>query len=230
MTNNLNLIKIVLADDHLVVRSGIKTLLEDEKSLAIIGEASNGEEAIKIAQELSPDIVIMDIRMPLMNGLEATRKLATLAPSVKCLILSMHDDEDYILQAAECGAAGYLLKDTNKEEFLKAIYTVHEGGKYFSGDISKVLVNQYLHLKKHPQPKNPVFSSGYDITKREKQILSMIMQGIGNKEIAEQLNKSIRTIETHRFNIMKKLKVNNVVELLKKVDEEPILKAMVEER
>jgi DNA-binding NarL/FixJ family response regulator len=224
----MTVIRIVLADDHMVVRSGIRTLLEEEKKIAIVGEASNGEEAIKMAKELLPDLIIMDIRMPVMSGLEATRKLAQELPSVKSLILSMHDDEDYILQAAEFGAWGYLLKDTNKEGFLKAIHTIHEGDKYFSGEISKVLVNQYLNLKNQKPLQKPSQPTNFDITKRERQILSMIIQGIGNKEIAEKLDKSKRTIETHRFNIMKKLKVNNVVELLKKVEDEPGLKELIE--
>ncbi|WP_257666287.1 response regulator transcription factor [Parapedobacter tibetensis] len=211
-------IKVVLADDHLVVRSGIKSLLEEE-GIQVIGLASNGEEAIHAVQELQPDLLIIDIRMPVMNGLEATKKLTESSTNTKVLILSMHDDEDYILQSIESGAKGYLLKDTSREEFMKAIKTVQQGGKYFSGDISNVLVNRYLDVKQGKIGNNTTLSGSHDITKREKQILKMIANGIGNKEIAEQLGKSVRTIETHRFNIMKKLKVNNVVELLKKIEE-----------
>ena len=222
-------IKVVLADDHVVVRSGIKNLLENEGEIAVVGEASNGKEAIVAVEKLNPDMLIIDIRMPEMNGLEATRELNKNPDAIKILILSMHDDEDYILQAIECGASGYLLKDTSKEEFLKAIKTINQGGKYFSGDISQVLVNNYLNINtKKTNPEKPI-ANDYDITKREKQILKMIANGIGNKEIAAQLGKSIRTIETHRFNIMKKLKVNNVVELLKKIDDEPGLKAHIED-
>lgn len=217
-------IKVVLADDHLVVRSGIKNLLENEGDIAVIGEASNGEEALQAVEKLRPDLLIIDIRMPVMNGLEATHKLTNSSPDSKVLILSMHDDEDYILQSVESGASGYLLKDTSKEEFLKAIKTIHQGGKYFSGDISQVLVNNYLTRKDRKITHKTTGVNQYEITKRERQILKMIAAGIANKEIAEQLGKSIRTIETHRFNIMKKLKVNNVVELLKKIEEEPDLK------
>ncbi|WP_162340814.1 response regulator transcription factor [Cyclobacterium salsum] len=217
-------IKVVLADDHLVVRSGIKNLLENEGDIAVIGEASNGEEALQAVEKLQPDLLIIDIRMPVMNGLEATHKLTKSSPNSKVLILSMHDDEDYILQSVESGASGYLLKDTSKEEFLKAIKTIHQGGKYFSGDISQVLVNNFLTRKDRKITHKTTGVNQYEITKRERQILKMIAAGIANKEIAEQLGKSIRTIETHRFNIMKKLKVNNVVELLKKIEEEPDLK------
>lgn len=220
-------IKVVLADDHLVVRKGIKNLLEEEKDIEVIGEASNGREAVEAVEELKPDILIIDIRMPLMNGLEATQKLYDNSTATKILILSMHDDEDYILQSIEAGASGYLLKDTSKEEFIKAVKAIHQGGKYFSGDVSNVLVNRYLNVKNRKV--SPVLEGkSYDITKREKQILGMIAEGIGNREIAEQLGKSVRTIETHRFNIMKKLKVNNVVELLKKLEEEPGLKQLVQ--
>lgn len=221
-------IKVVLADDHVVVRSGIKNLLENEGDVEVIGEASNGEEALKVVEKLKPDLLIIDIRMPEMNGLDATKILTQSGSSTKALILSMHDDEDYILQSIESGASGYLLKDTSKDEFMKAIKTIHQGGKYFSGDISQVLVNSYLNVKDRKVTKKMTGINHYDITKREKQILKMIADGIGNKEIAEQLGKSIRTIETHRFNIMKKLKVNNVVELLKKIEDEPGLKEHIE--
>lgn len=217
-----------MADDHLVVRKGIKNLLEEEKEFLVVGEASNGQEAIDAVETLHPDLLVIDIRMPVMNGLEATQKMTERLTNTRILILSMHEDEDYILQSIESGASGYLLKDTSKEEFVKAIRAIVQGGKYFSGDVSKVLVNRYLHVKDRKAAPTSTPSKSYDITKREKQILGMIAQGIGNKEIAETLGKSVRTIETHRFNIMKKLKVNNVVELLKKLDDEPGLKQLVE--
>ena len=218
-------IKVVLADDHVVVRNGIKILLENEGEIKVIGEASNGEEALAIVKNLQPDVLIIDIRMPIMTGLEATSKLKNVSTKTKALILSMHNDEEYILQSVESGAAGYLLKDTSKEEFIKAIRTVNQGGKYFSGDISNVLVNSYLNVKTgKTSASNVEPDEQYDLTKREKQILKLILDGTANKEIADQLDKSIRTIETHRFNIMKKLKVNSVVELFKKVEDEPGLK------
>ncbi|MFO7823019.1 MAG: response regulator transcription factor [Cyclobacterium sp.] len=221
-------IKVVLADDHVVVRNGIKNLLENEGDITVVGEASNGEEALAAVEKLKPDLLIIDIRMPVMNGLEATKILSKNPGSTRSLILSMHDDEDYILQSVDSGASGYLLKDTSKDEFLKAIKTIHQGGKYFSGDISQVLVNSYLNVKDRKIVQPMGTAKRYEITKREKQILRMIADGMGNKEIAEQLGKSIRTIETHRFNIMKKLKVSNVVELLKKIEEDPGLKDHIE--
>lgn len=217
-------IKIVLAEDHLIVRKGLKNLLEDEEGIRVIGEASDGKEAIAVVDTTQPDLLIADIRMPGMSGLEAAQDLSRRPSPPKILILSMHDDEDYILQSVEAGASGYLLKDTSKEELLKAIRTIYLGGKYFSGDVSNALVNRYLRGRNKNSISDSPINKTYGLTKRERQILAMIADGEGNKEIAEQLGKSIRTVETHRFNIMKKLRVNNVVELLKKLDEEPGLK------
>ncbi|WKN45245.1 response regulator transcription factor [Tunicatimonas pelagia] len=218
-------IKAVLADDHGVVRSGIKSLLESEGDIQVVAEAENGQEALQQVATYQPDIAILDIRMPIMNGLEATQKISEQEQKVKVLILSMHDDEEYILQSVESGAAGYLLKGSSKEEFLKAVRTVHEGERYFSADVSRVFVNNYLNQKPSKVNRAPnVSQNTYDLTKREKQILRLLFEGVGNKEIAEQLDKSIRTVETHRFNIMKKLGVNNVVELIKKIEDEQVLK------
>ena len=217
-------IKVVLADDHVVVRNGIKMLLENEEEITVIGEASDGQGALDAVKDLQPDVLVIDIRMPGMNGLEATSKLRGYSDKTRALILSMHNDEDYILQSVESGAAGYLLKDASKDEFLKAIRSVSKGGKYFSGDISNVLVNSYLTVKHPKQEDAKASEDDYDLTKREKEILRLIYAGVGNKEIAEQLNKSVRTIETHRFNIMKKLKVGNVVELFKKVEDDHALR------
>lgn len=216
MNESMDRIKAVLADDHGVVRSGIKSLLESEGDIQVVAEAENGQEALRQVAAYHPDIAILDIRMPVMNGLEATQMISEQQQDVKVLILSMYDDEEYILQSVESGAAGYLLKGSSKEEFLKAVRTVYRGERYFSADVSRVFVNDYL--SRTPAGTGsipPVSQNTYDLTKREKQILRLLFEGIGNKEIADQLNKSIRTIEAHRFNIMKKLGVNNVVELIK---------------
>ena len=216
-------IKALLADDHAVVRSGIRALLESEGDVQVIAEADNGQEALHQVQTHRPDLAILDIRMPVMNGLEATRRIRKETPDTKILILSMHDDEEYILQSVDSGASGYLLKGSSKEEFLRAVRTVQAGEKYFSAEVSQVFVNNYLHGRSSG-PAPLAESRTYDLTKREKQILRLLFEGVGNKDVAEQLNKSVRTVETHRFNIMKKLAVKNVVELLKKVEEEPGLK------
>jgi len=225
----MNPITIILADDHQIVRNGIKALLENESEIKVIDEASNGIEALDKCKELRPDVLIVDIRMDQMNGIDTVRNLPDYAPETKALVLSMHEEEEYIIQSIEVGAYGYLLKDSSREEFIKAIHTVNEGEKYFTGDISNILVNSYLNMKgrKNISQDFPE-SNDYNLTKREKEILHLLYEGINNKDIAEQLGKSVRTIETHRFNIMKKLGVNSVMELLKKVEKEPMLKSVIQ--
>jgi len=137
-------IQILLADDHTIVRDGIKYLLEEEENMEVIGEASNGLEALSFIEKNQPDLLIIDVRMPEMNGIEAVKILNQKTTKTKAIVLSMHDSEEYILKSIQAGASGYLLKDTDKKEFIKAINTVYEGGKYFSGDISNVIVSNYL--------------------------------------------------------------------------------------
>jgi two-component system, NarL family, response regulator DegU len=222
-------IKVVLADDHEIVRNGIKILLESEGDLEVVGEASDGQEALDECKTKQPDILIVDINMPKMNGIETIRQLKAYSPSTKALVLSMHEDEEYILQSVEMGATGYLLKGSNKQEFLKAIHTVQKGEKYFTGDISNILVQHYLNRRnKTTTSPTPQETGDNALTKREKEILSLIYKGESNKDIAEKLDKSVRTIETHRFNIMKKLDANNLAELLRKIDGDASLKQALE--
>ncbi len=221
-------IKVLLVDDHEIVRNGIKMILENEPNIEVIGEASNGMEALDKIKMLHPDILILDIRMPVLNGIELAQMIPEHAPGLKTLILSMHDDEEYITKTVESGAFGYVLKDASKDEFIKAIKTIHEGNKYFSGDISNVLVNHYLNVIEQSDTQEPKESGNeYHLTKREKQILGLLYQGQNNKEIADQLGKSIRTIETHRFNIMKKVGVTSVTDLFRRVEQEPQLKQVI---
>ena len=212
-------IQIILADDHALVRDGIRALLDDEEDLHVIGEVSNGREAMQMVIEKQPDILIIDIRMPKMDGIQAVENLNKNKVPVKCIILSMHDSEEYILNAIKAGAYGYLLKDTGKKEFIKAIHTVQEGGKYFSGDISNVLVNnlfsQEEKIKTTEVPEKSK-SNPYDLTNKELEVLKLILAGYTNKEISEKLEKSKRTIETHRFNLMRKMQVKTLTELSKK--------------
>jgi DNA-binding NarL/FixJ family response regulator len=208
-------INIVLADDHVLVRKGIKSMLELDTEIRVVGEAGNGKEALKVAKELKPDIIVLDIRMPEMTGLEAAALLGEHAPGTKAVILSMHDSEEYVVQALQAGAYGYLLKDTDKEEFIRALKQVHGGHKYFSGAVSHVLANQLLNARPYMSSRAPV-EDVYHLTKREKEILRMVIEGKHNKDIADALGKSVRTIETHRFNIMKKLGVNNAVDMVNK--------------
>ncbi|MEL6561877.1 MAG: response regulator transcription factor [Bacteroidota bacterium] len=219
------MINAVLADDHELVRKGIKILLEDDGNIQVVAEASDGVEAIERIGDTQPDLLITDIRMPGMDGLQTTQAVKEQFPNVKILVLSMHEDEEYIMKSVEFGADGYLLKDTSKPEFVKAIDVVMSGQKYFSGDISNILVNSYLSAKTKKVPQRAGGESGAKVlTKRESQILSKIYVGISNADIASELGKSVRTVETHRFNIMKKLGVKNVAELLRAVDSNPAIK------
>ncbi len=214
--------RIVLADDHSLVRDGIRALLEEDKNYEVIGEVSNGKEAVEMVLEKHPDLLIIDIRMPEMNGIEAVEELKKHEATTKCIILSMHDSEEYILKSVSAGASGYLLKDTGKTEFLKAISTVEQGGKYFSGDISNVLVNNLLgqsQVKKESKPASKNANNSFGITNKELQILELVLSGLTNKQISEKLEKSKRTVETHRFNLMRKLGVNNLMDLAKKAQE-----------
>lgn len=214
--------KIVLADDHSLVRDGIRALLESESDLEVIGEASNGKEAIDLVKKKNPDLLIIDIRMPKMNGIEAVGKLNRDGIPVKSIILSMHDSEEYILQSVSAGAMGYLLKDTGKPEFIKAIQTVRNGGKYYSGDISNVLVNTLMNPNKkisESNKKRVSTNNPFDLTNKELQVLELVLSGLTNKQISEKLQNSKRTIETHRFNLMRKMEVKNLMELSKKAEE-----------
>ena len=222
-------IRIVLVDDHAIVRDGIKYLLEEDENLTIIGEGSNGLEAIELVKNLNPDLLIIDVRMPEMNGIEALKLINSTPTSTKSIVLSMHDSEEYILESIEANAMGYLLKDASKAEVLKAIHTVYNGEKYFSGDISNIIVNNLLK-KSSPEDSlktnqthissEETSSNTYNLTKKEIEILQLVLLGKTNKEISEELNKSKRTIETHRFNLMKKMDVKNLIELSSKAKEQ----------
>ncbi|HEY9006335.1 response regulator transcription factor [Ohtaekwangia sp.] len=218
-------INIVLADDHVLVRNGIKAMLESDTDIDVIGEAGSGIEALETARKLHPDILVLDIRMPEMNGLEAAARLEDYSPDTKAVILSMHDSEEYVLQALDAGAFGYLLKDTDRTEFIKALKQIHGGSKYFSGAVSNVLANRLLNTKPFVTSRPPVQEAEdtYSLTRKEKEILRMIVDGKQNKQIAEASGKSVRTIETHRFNIMKKLGVNNAIDMVNKAVRENLV-------
>jgi two-component system, NarL family, nitrate/nitrite response regulator NarL len=212
-----NKVQVVLADDHVFVRDGVKSLLETEQNIIVVGEAANGKETIELVEEKKPDLLIVDIRMPEFTGIEVVEKLRNNNNDVKIIVLSMHDSEEYVLKSINAGADGYLLKGSSKEEFLKALYTVINGGKYFTGDISSILISQLKN--NHVTETKTKLDQDITITKREKEILKLLLSGKGNKEIADALEISKRTAEVHRFNLMKKLKVKNLMELSNKATE-----------
>lgn len=216
-------IRVVLADDHVFVRDGIKSLLENEANIEVVGEATDGLEALKIVETEQPDLLILDIRMPNLTGIEVVEKLRSQNNLVKIVMLSMHESEEYVLKSIKAGADGYLLKGSSKEEFLKAVHTVANGGKYFSGDISSILIGQLSNPGVAIAESKQSLDEDMMITKREKEILKLLLSGKGNKEIAEALDISKRTAEVHRFNLMKKLKVKNLMELSNKANEFALL-------
>ena len=217
-----NIIRVVLADDHVFVRDGIKSLLENEANIEVAGEAIDGADALEVVAAHTPDLLIVDIRMPNLTGIEVVEKLRSENNNVKIIMLSMHESEEYVLKSIKAGADGYLLKGSSKEEFLKALHTVAAGGKYFSGDISSILIGQLTSSSASLEPKQNL-GEEMMITKREKEILTLLLSGKGNKEIAEALDISKRTAEVHRFNLMKKLKVKNLMELSNKATEYSLL-------
>ena len=207
-------VTVVLADDHVIVRNGLKALLESEPEIEVIGEASDGKNALRVVSDLRPDVVVMDIRMPGMSGIEVVRELRHLTCPSRALVLSMHDNQEYVLQSIECGAAGYLLKDSEKQELIKAIKEIAAGGRYFSSPVANILADNYLNSLYKFKPVSATVLNSFDLTEKEKQILKHVVMGLSNKEISVKLGKSVRTVETQRFNLMKKLGVKNVVELI----------------
>ncbi len=216
----MEVIKVVLADDHVLVRDGIKALLEDQEGVQVIDEASDGKEALEVVERNNPDLLIIDIRMPEFTGIEVVAELKKQGKPVKTMVLSMHDSEEYVVKAIQAGADGYLLKGASKEEFLKAITKIASGGKYFTGDVSAIIMNNFVNgAASKTQAKREPKEAPFKLTKREKQILDLVLQLKNNKDIAEELDISKRTAEVHRFNLMKKLEVKNLMELSNKAKE-----------
>ncbi|TYA78467.1 response regulator transcription factor [Seonamhaeicola marinus] len=218
----MDVIKVVLADDHALVRDGIKALLEDQSGVEVIAEASDGKEALEVIEKSKPHVLIVDIRMPEMNGIEVVRRLNDLRSGVKTLVLSMHDSEEYVVQSIQAGADGYLLKGASKDEFLKALNKIAGGGKYFTGDVSAIIMNNFVSgasTNTAPKQQEQLKELPFKLTKRERQILSLVLELKNNKDIAEELQISKRTAEVHRFNLMKKLEVSNLKELTEKAKE-----------
>jgi two-component system nitrate/nitrite response regulator NarL len=205
--------KILIVDDHEVVRDGLRNILTSLDTISIAGEAGNGEDAVKMYASLKPDLVIMDISMPGMNGIEATRVIKEKDPDARILILTMHDNQEYLNQIIRSGAKGFILKNTDKEELLDAVRTVASGDNFFSKDISKLIIDNYIRTAKETEK-----SDGYKevpLTKREIEILKLIASGYSNQEIANILYISYNTVDTHRKNIMHKLSIKNTAGLVR---------------
>ncbi len=203
-------VRILLADDHTILRDGIRALLDDEPDMVVVGEAEDGRTAVRLACQLKPDVVIMDIAMPLLNGLEATRQIKHDCPQVKVLILTMHENEEYIRQVLASGAMGYILKDAAARELLDAIHTVQRGEAVLSPAITRLVIENYLRWG-DLQKDNP--SNG--LSPREREVLQLIAEGYSNKQIAEILCISIKTVQAHRMSLMSKLDLHDRADLIK---------------
>jgi two-component system, NarL family, response regulator NreC len=204
------LIRVLLADDHSVVRQGLRVWLEKAGSIRVVGEASDGREAVALAEQLHPDVAIIDIAMPLLNGIDATAQITRRNGDIKVIILSMHADESYILRALGAGAKGYLLKESTETDILPAVRSVQEGKPYFTPSIARVLLEDYLRMMKQ----HNVQDSFDLLTEREKEVLQLLAQGKSNKEVAQILNLSPHTIDSHRTNLMQKLGLHNTAEIV----------------
>jgi two-component system, NarL family, response regulator NreC len=202
--------RVLLADDHQLMRSGVRLMLEREPDITVVGEASDGREAVALAKTLKPEVVVMDIGMPNLNGIEAALQMTQHNPELAVVMLSMHSDESYVLRALKAGARGYLLKDSAEADLIKAVHVVAGGKSFFSPAVSKVLLDDYVRKLKRSGAED-----AYDLlTPREREILQLIAEGKSNKDVANLLNLSVYTVESHRSNLMEKLNLKGVPELI----------------
>jgi two-component system response regulator NreC len=202
-------IRVLLADDHTLMRRGLRLIIEQQPDLAVVGEAEDGRQAVSLAASLKPEVAVLDIGMPNLNGIEAAKQITDGKSGAAIIILSMHADETYILRALKAGARGYLLKDSAESDLVRAIRSVAEGKSFFSPAVSKVLLEDYVKKLQRAGSED-----SYDLlTPREREILQLIAEGKSNKDVANLLNLSVYTVETHRANLMDKLKLKSVPEL-----------------
>lgn len=201
-------IRVLLVDDHIVLRDGLKSLLNHESDIEVIGDVGDGREAISAVESLQPDVILTDISMPGLNGIESVRMLRHEHPTLKIIILSMHSGQEYVLQSLQAGANGYVVKQADASEVLAAIRSVMAGGAYLSPTISKHLIDDYLS-------QTPEEISAPKLTTREREVAQLIAEGQSTREISETLTISVKTVETHRMNIMKKLNAKSATDIIK---------------
>ncbi len=203
----MNRIRVLLAEDHTIVRKGLRSLLDDETEIEVVGEAEDGQQAIELVQRLQPDVVLMDITMPVLSGLEATRQIKKLLPQVKVVVLTVHSTEEYIFQILRAGASGYVVKQAAVSELVQAIQTVYRGNPFLSPSISRQVVEEYGRRAEAMEDK-------YDrLTDREREVLQLIAEGRINREIAQLLHVTVKTVEAHRAHVMDKLGLHTTAEL-----------------
>jgi DNA-binding NarL/FixJ family response regulator len=202
-------IKVIIADDHAILREGVKLLLEAEPDIEVIGQASNGVDAVRMADELKPDLVLMDLQMPGVDGMEACERLARLCPGVKVLVLSQLDQEQHLVRVLQAGALGYVLKQNASDELVQAVHTVLQGHVYLTPAMASRFVEMHFRREEARQDRAKL------LTAREEEVLKGIAQGLTNRQISDQLFVSIKTVQTHRGNIMEKLDLHDRVDLVK---------------
>jgi len=203
-------LRILLADDHIVMRTGLRALLERQTDLEVVGESENGRETVELAASLRPDVVVMDVGMPLLNGIDATKTIVSQNPATAVVILSMHVDESYVMRALSAGARGYLLKDSGAADLIGAIHAVSQSKSFLSPKVSRILAEDYVRVLKQRGAVDT-----YDLlTGRERESLQLLAEGKANKEVATDLNISTYTVETHRSHILQKLNLHNSAELV----------------
>jgi DNA-binding NarL/FixJ family response regulator len=203
-------IRVLIADDHTLLRSGIRALLEDEPDILVVGEADDGRVAVRLAHQLRPNLVLMDIAMPLLNGLEATRQIKREHPEIKVLVLTMYDHEEYFRQVLEAGASGYIIKRAAANELVAAIRAVSSGESVLSPAITRYLVEDYLSGESRKDEEDPDA-----LSPREREVLQLIAEGKTSREIADLLNLSIKTVQSHRASLMRKLDLHDRGDLIK---------------
>lgn len=209
--------RILIADDHDVVRSGLRVLLTSFPEFTVVGEAADGEEAVRLAAERKPDVILMDISMPHLDGIEATTRIIEDQPDARVVILSVHEDEEYVKRILKAGARGYVLKNARRKEIAQAIRSALSGERFFSPGISRLIVDGYIKNSAAPpsSPQQPDTRGDQRLTRRETEILGYIAKGLTNKQIAERLYLSFRTVNTHRTNIMQKLDIHDTAGLVR---------------
>lgn len=219
-------IRILIADDHSVVRSGIRTVLQSSPEFIVVAEAEDGEEAVELAAKHKPEVVVMDISMPQLNGIEATAKMKENDPNVKVIILTVHADEEYVFQILRAGASGYVLKSAGKKEIFAAVRSAISGERFFSPGISNLIIDSFINRAKEPAPHPPstAGSGKQQLTKREIEVLEYIAQGYTNRKIADTLFLSVRTVNTHRTNLMQKLDIHDTARLVRYAIETGLVK------
>jgi two-component system, NarL family, response regulator NreC len=202
--------RVLLADDHTLIRAGLRMVVDSEPDLTVVGEANDGREAVRLAGQLKPDVVVMDIGMPKLNGIEASRQIRTELPDTQVVMLSMHSDEAYVLRALKAGAKAYLLKDSAEADLARAIRAATAGKSFFSPAVGQVLLQDYMRRLERTGGED-----SYDLlSPREREILQLVAEGNSSKEIANALHLSVYTVETHRANLMQKLSLRSVPELI----------------